>query len=101
MCKRVNAHLDILYVSKDAGKLLRKFQSELKREGIEYNLIHNNGSLDDAIENYTNMYSDLLFVAVEVEEGVNIDSKKADRILSEAGKKLECPLVVISKAKSA
>jgi hypothetical protein len=100
-CRRIGAGLEILYVSKIEKEMLRKFRSELKREGIDYDVIRKTGSLEQEIRNYTGMKRDILFVVVEVSEGVDIHGKKAERIIADAWKNLKCPLVVVSQGNSA
>ena len=96
MCKRIGAELEILYVSEHAKGLLKQFQSELRKEGIEHCIIQKSGCLEEEIQNYTRIKRDILFVVVEVSEGLNINTKKADKILSDAWENLKCPLVVVS-----
>ena len=101
MCKRIDAELEILYVSEHVKGLLKQFQSELKKERIEHCLIQRSGCLEEAIQDYTSIKKGILFVVVEVSEGLNINSKKTDKILSDVWDNLECPLVVVSHGKSA
>ena len=100
-CKRIGAELEILYVSEITESLLKQFKSELKKEGIEYRLIQKSGSLEEEIQNHTSMKRDILFVVVEVSEGLNVNSKKADKVLSDAWGNLKCPLVVVAKGRPA
>jgi hypothetical protein len=97
VCKRIDAELEILHVSTIDKGLLKLFRSELRREGIEYCFIQKNGSLQEEIQNHTDMKRDILFVVVEVSEGLNINSEKSVRILSDAWNNLRCPLVVVSR----
>lgn len=97
VCKRIDAELEILHVSKIEKGLLKQFTSELRKEGIEYSFIQKKGPLQEEIQNHTDMKRDILFVVVEVSEGLNINSGKSVRILSDAWHNLRCPLVVVSK----
>jgi hypothetical protein len=96
MCKRIDAELEILYVSEPSNDLLNQFRSELEKEGIKYYLIQKSGCLKEEILNYTNEKRGILFVVVESSEGLDINCKKADKILKESWKNLKCPLVVVS-----
>lgn len=96
MCKRIDAELEIMYISEHANALLKQFQSELKKEKIEHYLIQRDGCLKEEILNYTSRKREILFVVVEASEGLDINCKKADKILSESWENLKCPLVVVS-----
>ncbi len=100
-CKRIGAELEILSVVSIDNGVLRKFKSELRKEGIEFFLVKKSGSLEEAIRNYTSLNSDILFVAVEVAEDFDIYSRKAERIINDAWKNLKCPLVVIARGQNA
>ena len=99
-CKRIGADLDVLYVSRIEKRLISQFKSELRKAGIEYSLIRKSGSLEEEIQNYTGMKRDILFVVVEVSEGVDIHSAKSGKIITNAWKNLRCPLVVVSRTES-
>ncbi len=101
--KRINAHLDILFVSADgnnnedqnARATLDRFQSELKTEGVQYRLIRRTGCLKQEIVDYTNREKDILFAVVESPGSLDADCKKKDARLSELWQSLKCPLVVV------
>lgn len=95
-CKRIGAELEILYVSEHAKGLLKQFQSELKKQGIEHRLIQKNGCVQEEILNYTSKKRDILFVVVESSDIVNINCKKSNKIVSGSWKNIKCPLVVVS-----
>ena len=101
ICKRIGADMEILYVSEIAAGLLKKFRSQLKKEGIGCGIIQKNGSLEQEIRNYTDAKGDILFVVVEVSEGIDIHNKKADKIMASTWENLKCPLVVVSGGDSA
>lgn len=96
-CRRIDAELEVLYVSKIEKGLMSQFKSELQKEGIEYSFIRKNGSLEEEIQNYTGMKRDILFVVVEVSEGVDIHCRKSEHIIADAWRNLKCPLVVVSR----
>ncbi|HBH62341.1 MAG TPA: hypothetical protein DDX85_11520 [Nitrospiraceae bacterium] len=97
VCKRIGAELEILHVSKIEKGLLKQFRADLQKEGIEHCFIQKNGSLQEEIQNHTDMKRDILFVVVEVSEGLNVNSEKSVKILSDAWNNLSCPLVVVSR----
>ncbi len=96
MCKRIGAELEILYSSEHKEGLLNQFQSELKKEGIEHRLIQRNGCIKEEILSYTSKKREILFVVVESSDGLNINCKKANKIIAESWENLKCPLVVVS-----
>jgi len=101
MCNRMDAKLEILHITPIPSDLLREFKSELRKENIEYLFIKKNGSLEEEIRNYSGMKENVLFVVVEVSEGVDIHSKRSEKIISNAWKNLKCPLVVVSQGNTA
>src|SRR4030067_638984 len=52
MCKRIDAELEILYVSEPAKVLLKHFQSELENEEVLYSFIQKSGRIEEEIQNY-------------------------------------------------
>jgi hypothetical protein len=100
-CKRLGAELEILHVSEIEKGMMKQFRSQLKEEGIVYDLIRKKGSLEEEIRNHTGIKRDILFVVVEVSEDIDIRSKKTERIIKDAWKNLTCPLVVVSQGNSA
>ncbi len=96
-CRRIGAGLDILYVaSSDApDTMLEECVSELKKEGIDYRLVRRNGCLKQAIIDYTTSRREILFAVTESAKSLETDCKGKSRGLSDAWKKLRCPLVVV------
>jgi len=99
--KRIDAHLDILYVTAAGGNahtvdpLLVRFESELKAEGVLYRMIPRMGCLKQQIIDYTNSEKDILFAVIESPHSLDADCNKKDKTLSELWQKLKCPLVVV------
>jgi hypothetical protein len=99
--KRIEAHLDILYVSankKEEGFVdpsLESFESELGAEGIPYLLIERAGCLKQQIIEYTTSEKDILFAVIESPNSLDLDCNKRDKTISELWQKLKCPLVVV------
>ena len=99
--KRIDAHLDILYVTAADGgahmvdPLLVHFESEIKAEGILYRIITRNGCLKQQIIDYTNSEKEILFAVIESPRSLDADCNKKDKTLSELWQKLKCPLVVV------
>jgi hypothetical protein len=99
--KRIEAHLDILYVSankRQEGSVdprLVSFEAELRAEGIEYLLVERTGCLKQQIIDYTTSEKDILFAVIESPNSLDIDCNKRDKTLSELWQKLKCPLVVV------
>jgi len=95
--RRIGADLDILYVANIAKDTLKQYRSALDKEGIDYSIIQKKGSLEKEIRNHTGMKRDILFVVVEISEDMNINTKKSEKIIKDAWKNLQCPLVVVSQ----
>lgn len=91
-CKRIGADLDVLYISESDAPdpLLDECLAELKAEGINYRLMHKNGSLKQSIIDYTNKKKKILFAV--------IGDKGISRGMSQAWHNLKCPLVVVEDA---
>lgn len=100
--KRINAHLDILYVT-GAGTsskgmtdpILKPFISELAATGIPYRLISRSGCLKQQIIDYTNSEKEILFAVIESPATLDDDCSKRDKVLAELWRQLKCPLVVV------
>ena len=99
-CKRNNADLDILVATSGEikDKALRSLIKEAKHEGIHCRLVRREGCLTDAIIDYTNSESDILFVVVELVKGSNKGPNVHNGSLSRGWDNLRCQLVVISGA---
>jgi len=94
-CKRINAALDILYISpsKAEDPALQQYLSELTREGINYRLVQRGGCLKQAIIDYANTVKGILFAVTESSDNLEVDCKGMKA--SKAWKDLKCPLVVV------
>ena len=88
-CKRIGAHLDILYISAsdEHDPLLDECLTELKAEGVNYRLMHKKGSLKQSIIDYTNDKKKILFAVM--------GNKRRSKRPSQAWQDLKCPLVVV------
>ncbi|MEW6163139.1 MAG: hypothetical protein AB1606_07500 [Nitrospirota bacterium] len=98
-CKRIGAHLDILYVSSAEAKdtMFERFLQELQNEDIHFTLIKKKGCLKKAIIDYTDERKEIAFVVVELSESLDIDCKDENERFSSLWQKLKCPLVVVTK----
>jgi hypothetical protein len=99
MSRRIKAAIDILYlkISETANTALHEFISEAAREGIRCNLVMEEGCMKKAILDYTGKKKDVLFVVVGSTPELDIECKGGGKALSDAWKRLKCPLVVVSK----
>ncbi|MCL5062341.1 MAG: hypothetical protein M0Z70_00190 [Nitrospiraceae bacterium] len=97
-CKRIGAHLDILYISpvEAMDPVLEECLSEIEKEGINYRLMHKSGCIKQEIIDYTNSKKGVLFAVTESSDNLNVDCKGKDKKLSEAWQNLKCPLVVVA-----
>ncbi len=106
--KRVNAHLDILYVTpsrpgrkKTGDAFVGSLASELMEEGVSYRIIPRNGCIKQQIIDYTNSEKEILFAVIESPAVLDEDCTNRDKELSELWRQLKCPLVVVMDAAGA
>ena len=97
LCKRINAALEILHVSSERTGLLNTFESELRKNGVQYKYIQEEGCIKEQILKHTNKNSGTLLVVVESSEKLDMNCKAAGKGLREFWKNLKCPLVVVSE----
>jgi K+-sensing histidine kinase KdpD len=100
--KRIDAHLDILYVvSSTAGNMidnepaLDSYLSLIEKNGITYGLVTRSGCLKKQIIDYTNSEKGILFAVIDSPENPDGDCGKRDKELSELWRQMKCPLVVV------
>jgi len=102
--KRINAQLDILFVSSGSGPSgsdvapdaeLIRFQETLRAEGVPYRLIVRTGCLKQQIIEHTQKDKEIAFAIIESPNSLDADCNKRDKTLSELWQKLKCPLVVV------
>lgn len=97
--QRTNAALEVLYVTPFERERvnLSSFLSEVRKEGYRFSLVMKTGCVKQAILNYTDKRSEILFVIVGSKFELDVECKGSERSLSDAWKRLKCPLVVVSK----
>ena len=100
--KRINAQLDILFVSSASASFaavpdgsLARFQETLQTEGVAYRLITRTGCLKQQIIEHTHKDKEIAFAIIESPNSLDMDCNKKDKTLSELWQKLKCPLVVV------
>ncbi len=100
LSSRIKSGIDVLYLTKSDSThpLLQTFLSEADRMGICCLLVRKEGCMKKAILEYTNRKKEILFVIVGSTPELDIECKTGEKSLSEAWKKLKCPLVVVSKS---
>lgn len=98
--KRIKAAIDVLYlkISETKNAALHEFLSWAAKEGIRCNLVTEEGCMKKAILDYTEKKKDVLFVVISSTPELDIECKGGGKALSDAWKKLKCPLVVVSKS---
>jgi hypothetical protein len=97
ICNRIKAELEILYIEGYEESRLDYYNGQLKKEGIEYNLIRAKGCIKEEILSYTNNNREILFVVVESPDGLIINCNEEEHIIAKSYRKLKCPLVVVSE----
>lgn len=99
-CKRLDSSLEILVVGDDENEgispQLQPFLEQLRQESITSELARGTGCIKQAILRHTERENDILFVVIESEDALDRNCGMKDRKLSEAWKKLRCPLVVVA-----
>jgi hypothetical protein len=99
ICKRTSSCIDILYLTRTEVHIekINTFMSKASDEGIACSVIKTDGCMKQAILDYTTKKKGILFVVVGTTPELDIECKAGEKSLSEAWKKLRCPLVVVSK----
>ena len=102
ICKRTHSELDILYLTRTElhGDEIREFMSRAAHEGITSIITKKDGCMKQAILDYTTKKRAVLFVVVGTTPELDIECKAGEKSLSEAWKRLKCPLVVVSKGEA-
>jgi hypothetical protein len=99
LSKRIDAAIDILYLasSKAIDPLLETFISETRKENIDCSLVRKEGCMKKEIQDYTEKKKEVLFVVVGSTPELDVACKAGDKSLSEAWRRLKCPLVVVKR----
>lgn len=102
ICKRTRSALDILYLTKAELHMeeIRSFVSRAADEGISSIITKKDGCMKQAILDYTAKQRSVIFVVVGTTPELDIECKAGEKSLSEAWKRLKCPLVVVSKGET-
>lgn len=100
-CKRIGIGLDLLVIGdEDEEKLdpsVAPFLKRLAAEGVPVTVIQKSGCLKQAILNHTSAANDILFVVIESQDTLERNCAQRDKRLSEAWRRLNCPLVVVAE----
>ncbi len=97
--RRIDAGIDILYLS-EAGATnqdINEFVSKAEKEGIRCRVVNKDGCMKKAILDYTEKKREILFVIVGSTPELDIECKANEKSISDAWKRMKCPLVVVSK----
>ncbi|MDA8084152.1 MAG: hypothetical protein M0024_10895 [Nitrospiraceae bacterium] len=97
--RRIQANIDILYLTRigvHAGRL-EEFMKTAIREEISCRLFKKEGCMKKAILEFTAKRREIIFVVVGSTPELDIECATGEKSLSEAWKRLRCPLVVVSK----
>ncbi|NJD55679.1 MAG: hypothetical protein FIA94_04645 [Nitrospirae bacterium] len=102
ICMRTQCELDILYLTRTEPHMeeIHAFMSRAAREGITSIITKKDGCMKQAILDYTSKKRSVLFVVVGTTPELDIECKAGEKSLSEAWKRLKCPLVVVSRGES-
>ncbi len=99
ICKRTEACLAILYLTRTElhKDEIHEFMAKASHEDITCTVIKKDGCMKQAILDYTTKNKAILFVVVGTTPELDIECKTGEKSLSEAWKRLKCPLVLVSK----
>lgn len=99
LSRRIETAIDILYLTKSGERhvLLDAFMSEAAKSGVACTLVRRDGCMKKAILDYTEKRREILFVVIGSTPELDMECKTGEKSLSEAWKRLKCPLVVVSK----
>ncbi len=99
LSRRIEAAVDVLYLTKSEERhvLIDAFMGEAAKSGVACTLVRRDGCMKKAILDYTEKKREILFVIIGSAPELDIECRTGERGLSEAWKRLKCPLVVVSK----
>ncbi len=99
LSRRIGVAVDVLYLARSGGRhaLLDQFMAEAAKARVACRLVRTEGCMKKAILQYTEKKREILFVVIGSAPELDIECRAGEKALSEAWKKLECPLVVVSK----
>ncbi|MGC2061653.1 MAG: hypothetical protein WA610_01655 [Thermodesulfovibrionales bacterium] len=100
LSKRITANIDILYLTRVEAHLseLEEFMKTALKEEIGCRLFKKEGCMKKAILEYTEKRREIMFVVVGSTPELEIECKTGEKSLSDAWKRLQCPLVVVTKS---
>ncbi len=100
LSKRIEACIDVLYMAKSDSQnpQMETFMSEARRAGVSCSIVRKEGCMKKAILDYTGKKKEILFVIIGSTPELDVECKAGEKALSEAWRKLKCPLVVVSKS---
>ncbi|MBI5631857.1 MAG: hypothetical protein HZA15_00015 [Nitrospirae bacterium] len=99
ICKRTGAGLAILYLTRTELHKhdIQEFMARASREGIACSVSKTDGCMKQAILDFTKKNKSIMFVVVGTTPELDIECKSGEKSLSDAWKRLRCPLVLVSK----
>lgn len=99
IARRVNAGIAIVYLTKTGAYRgeIDEFSRKASQEGIPCSLTTVEGCMKKAILDYTEKRREILFVVVGSTPELDVDCRAGEKSLSDAWKRLQCPLVVVTK----
>lgn len=100
LSKRIKANIDILYLTRLEVHIsqIEDFMKTAVKDEISCRLFKKEGCMKKAILDYTAKRREIIFVVVGSTPELDIDCVSGGRSLSDAWKRLQCPLVVVSKS---
>ncbi len=99
ICRRTQAVLAVLYLTRTEvhREAIREFTAKAAGEGIACSVFRTDGCMKQAILDFTKKNKSIMFVVVGTTPELDIECKSGEKSLTDAWKKLRCPLVLVSK----
>lgn len=100
LSKRIKANIDILYLTRAEAYIsqIGEFMKRASKDEISCRITKTEGCMKKAILDYTAKRREIIFVVVGSTPELDIECASGEKSLSEAWKRLQCPLVVVAKS---
>ncbi len=102
ICKRTQSSLDILYLTRTELHIdeIHAVMVKAAGEGVSSIVTKKDRCMKQAILDYTAKQRAVIFVVVGTTPELDVECTAGEKTLSEAWKRLKCPLVVVSRGEA-
>ncbi|MBI5101168.1 MAG: hypothetical protein HZB33_04965 [Nitrospirae bacterium] len=99
LSRRIKANIDIVYLTRVEAHIghIEDFIKTALKDEIICRLFKKEGCMKKAILEFTAKRRDIIFVVVGSTPELDIECRTGEKSLSDAWKRLQCPLVVVAK----